>query len=864
MNDINIKDLLTLVRKPSRYMGGEVNSIKKDRAKVSLTFGLAFPDAYEVGMSHLGLQILYQALNSRDDIACERVFAPWLDMESLLRKLGRPLTTLESAIPLNSLDVLGFSLQYELSYTNVLNMLELGNIPLFSSDRGQGQPFVIGGGPCAFNPEPIADFFDAFLLGDGEEAIIEIAEAIIVAKEAGEDRHSTLKRLATIQGVYVPSFFSVSYNADSTVREIRALENGYEAVVKRTIADMNGLPRPSRPVVPFMETIHDRVSVEINRGCTRGCRFCGAGSIYRPSREREPDDVIRIIDATLRSTGYDEVSLLSLSAGDYTAIEGLMSALMARYSSGSVAISLPSMRVGTLSASLATEIRKVRKTGFTLAPEAGSDRLRVLINKGINEEDLKRCAKDVFSLGWKGMKLYFMIGLPTETDEDVSAIASLAACVREIGRAASGARAPDINVSAACFVPKPHTPFQWEPQLPPDESARRLFGLKRELTRRKLGFKWGDPGMSVLEGVLSRGDRRLSRVIAVAFRKGARFDGWTEQFNLKLWQEAFSECGIDMRFYTERRRGFDEVLPWDHLSSGVTKEFLLREYEQAVNGKGVETKDCKVFNCTNCGVCDHKVVKNVSAKEAIMLGNAPARQPEAPYFDKAYRLRFRFSKTGDARLLSHLELINALLRAARRAALPLAYSQGFHPLPRLSFASSLPVGLESEDEVMDMELKAERGKIHPSEALSRLKMQSPNGIEFLECEEVPLKSSFPSAMMTEYVLSLSEASKRLKAIGLYINFDNIDGIVRDFQAKGSCVVRIEKADKTRAVDIMPMVHALEVLDNWRIRFLLRQSAASGVGPFAAAQGILSLSAEAASLIPIRKIRGAFDRAAHSL
>ncbi|MBI5235346.1 MAG: TIGR03960 family B12-binding radical SAM protein [Deltaproteobacteria bacterium] len=858
MNAINIKDLLTMVRKPSRYMGGEVNSVKKDLSTVRLTFGLAFPDAYEVGMSHLGIQILYQALNAMDNIACERVFAPWLDMEALLKRLGLPLATLESAIPLESLDVIGFSLQYELSYTNVLNMLELGNVPLFSLDRGEGHPFVIGGGPCAFNPEPIADFFDAFLLGDGEEAVIEMAEAIIASKAAGEDRHSTLKRLAAIQGVYVPSFFSVSYNADSTVREISPLHEGYEAVVKRTIADMNGLPRPSRPVVPFMETIHDRVSVEINRGCTRGCRFCGAGSIYRPSREREPDEVIRIVDETLMSTGYDEVSLLSLSAGDYTAIEGLMSALMARYSSGSVAVSLPSMRVGTLSASLATEIRKVRKTGFTLAPEAGSDRLRVIINKGINEEDLKRCAKDVFSLGWKGMKLYFMVGLPTETDEDISAIVSLAVCVREIGKAVSSGKAPDINVSAACFVPKPHTPFQWEPQLSPDESARRLFSLKRELTRRKLGFKWGDSGMSLLEGVFSRGDRRLSKLILAAFRKGARFDGWTEQFNLKLWQEAFSECNIDMRFYTERRRGFDEVLPWDHLSSGVTKEFLLREYEQAVNGKGVETKDCKVFNCTNCGVCDHKVIKNVSAKEAIMRSNAPAPQPASI----AYRLRFRFSKTGPARLLSHLELINALLRAARRAGLPLAYSQGFHPLAKLSFASSLPVGLESEAEVMDMELRPENGKILPDEALSRLNRQSPIGIEFLECEEVPLKSGFPSAMMTEYVLTLTDASKRLKAVGLHIDFDDINGIVRDFQAKDACVVAIEKADKTISVDIMPMVHSLEALGNGRIRFLLRQSAGSGVRPVAVAQGILGLSAQVASLIPIRKKRGIC--VAHSL
>ncbi|MHB0913762.1 MAG: TIGR03960 family B12-binding radical SAM protein [Armatimonadota bacterium] len=576
--------ILPRVTKPARYTGGEWNSVSKDHGSVGVKFALAFPDTYEIGMSNLGLRILYHILNKREDTVAERVFAPWVDMEAEMRQHGLSLFALESRRPVREFDILGFSLGYELSYTNVLNMLDLAGIPLRSAERSKSDPLVIAGGCCALNPEPMTPFIDAFVVGEGEEVIHEIVDAV-----KGSDRTTRLAALAKIPGVYVPSLYSVEYNPDGAVREVLGPK-----VQKRVVADLDAAEYPDRPVVPFIETVHDRATLEVMRGCTRGCRFCQAGMIYRPLRERSADALMRMAETICASTGYEEISLMSLSTADYRGIEDLVHSLIAKYEPEKIGISLPSIRADAPCVELAGEIQKVRKSGLTLAPEAGTQRLRDVINKNVTEEDLLSAVEAAFRLGWRRVKLYFMIGLPTETDEDVAAIADLSTKVAQVARQMR--IRPTVGVSVSTFVPKPHTPFQWRAQDSLAEIERKQEILRRTVRSRDISLSWHDARTSRLEAVLSRGDRRLAEGIFTAWKSGCRFDAWDEHFDYNKWMDSLAEAGLDPAFYANRERPYDEVLPWDHIDCGVDKRYL--EREDRAEGT---TPDCRV-QCAGCGL----------------------------------------------------------------------------------------------------------------------------------------------------------------------------------------------------------------------------------------------------------------------
>ncbi|MGM0578036.1 MAG: TIGR03960 family B12-binding radical SAM protein [Myxococcota bacterium] len=740
-------DFIHRVQKPARYLGGEHQSVVKSRGGVRSTICLAFPDIYDIGMSHLGTKILYNLLNGEADLACERAFAPWVDMEAELRSRGLPLLSLESARPLTDFDVVGFSLQYEMTYTNVLNMLDLAGLPLRSEDRDQRHPLVVAGGPVATHPEPMAPFVDAFLIGDGEAILPRTLRLLADWREEGVGRREVLRRLADLGGWYCPALYAVREEPrnDLLVVDESASEGPYP-VRRAHVEDINEYPFPTRSPVPAAEAIFDRVSVEIARGCTEGCRFCQAGMIYRPVRERDPGQIVDTVLASIDHGGYDEVSLTSLSTADYSCISPLIKRVMEKLRERKVSLSVSSLRAYGLAEDLLDEISSVKATGLTFAPEAGTQRMRDVINKNVSDQDIDTSAERVFSRGWSRMKLYFMIGLPGEADEDVAGIVETAARVRDIGLRHHSRRKVDVTASASSHVPKPHTPFQWAAMDPMEEIGRKQRMLRDLARSRRVSVKYHDQRVSFLEGIAARGDRRVADLVERAWRKGCRFDGWDELLDWDAWMEAIDEEGLDPWRYLGTLP-VDAALPWDHVDVGLAPKFLYKEWKRAMKdrlsppcGKPVgaqvhhtnvadaETDERKLV-CYHCGVaCDLTdmreerldFLKRLDAWEAPGLRSEedpPAAwrtlrrnkhgttlPPVRPDQGREWRVRLVFTKLGTVAMTSQLDLTRILPRILRRAGVSLKYSEGFSPRPLLSYGPALPLGIRSLAEVVDVKI----------------------------------------------------------------------------------------------------------------------------------------------------------------
>ncbi|MCP4160988.1 MAG: TIGR03960 family B12-binding radical SAM protein [Deltaproteobacteria bacterium] len=685
----NIFEILSKVEQPSRYLGTEVNSVLKDYNKTELSMALVFPDSYEIGISHFGLQILYDILNNRDDITAERVYAPEPDLMDQLKENNLEVFALESKRAVKDFDIVGFSLLYELNYTNILYILENSGIPFLSKDRDDSFPIIIAGGPCAFNPEPVADFFDAIIIGDGEKAIIDISDKYIEWKKEGKSKKDLLKEWSEIDGVYIPSFFEVSYD-DNNLQILKPVYEEYKSVKKAIVPELDFKPFPEKPIVPYSRPVHDRLRLEIARGCSRGCRFCQAGMIYRPVRERSLKNILEITEKSIKKTGFEDISLLSLSTGDYGCLHQLMQGLMEQYKDDKISVSLPSIRAGKLTPELMELIKKVRKTGFTIAPEAGTQRLRDVINKGIDEDEIVKTVESAFSLGWKVIKLYFMVGLPTETKEDLEGIVALVKKLVKLKP--SHGKKSQINVSVSTFIPKSHSPFQWFGQNSLEVSKDKIFWLKDNLNIKGVNFKWGKPDVSMLEGIFARGDRKLSELLISAYSKGCIFDGWTDRFNKQKWDEAILECGIDTGFYITRDRDINEKLPWDHIKSGVDKSFFVDEYKKAEEGS--LTEDCRDGECSSCGICDFDLIE-----PKVFNDSDPYEYEKKSVYEGDYKnIKITYSKRGSGKFFGHLEMVNIFQRALKRVSVPVKFTQGFHPKPKMSFGNPLPISVESNFE----------------------------------------------------------------------------------------------------------------------------------------------------------------------
>ena len=739
---------MTDITKPARYTGGEWGSVTKRGAACRVALGL--PDVYEVGMSNLGLAILYSILNRRTDTLCERVYTPWVDAEV------KPLRTLESKRPLRDFDLAGFSLQYEMIYTNVLTMLSLAGISLRAADRDLNEPFIVGGGAGVYNVEPVADFFDFFIIGEAEEVFGEVIETFTAWKMSGRlgGRRGFLRRLLNVSGIYVPSFYEPLYSGEQFLG-LKVTEPARRTIYKRVMADFDGTPTVEKPVVPYMEIVHDRAMLELFRGCSRGCRFCQAGMTYRPVRERRVETLRQIARRLIDNSGWDEISLTSLSSADYSCLSRLIDDLQEEFAGERISLSLPSLRVDSFSIGLAERVQMVRRSGLTFAPEAGTQRLRDVINKNVTEANLLEACSAAFAKGWKSVKLYFMLGLPTETDEDIAGIADL---VRKVAALKRGVK---VTVSVSCFVPKPWTAFQWVGQISATEFERRQALLRSLLTARAITLNWHNATLSVLEGVLARGDRRLSAVIETAWRMGAKFDGWSDLFKPEVWAQAFEACGIRPEYYSERERTLFEALPWEHTSPGVDRSYLVAEWEKSQAGE--LTADCRRSTCTGCGVCMNLGVNVIDYAGAEPEPFGAAIRAVQTITPTPYRAQIR--KGAELAVLSHLDYMNMFMRAIKRAKLPIAWSAGFNPHMKISFASALAVGTTSDCEIVDFELTT---PLREYEVARRLTSQLPKGAEIIRLKRLRGKVTAAMALVDmaryEVRLTLSDTESARAAV----------------------------------------------------------------------------------------------------
>ncbi len=833
-----MRELLPFLRKPSRYIGPESNAVVKRHDSVKIKVVLVYPDLYEVGLPNLGLKILYQVINELPYALAERAYLPAWDMQALLKKHCVRLASIETDTPLDRFDIIGITLQTELNYINIPNLLKLAGLNLYSKDRALPYPLIIAGGSCAFNPEPVSPFFDAIIVGDGEDVIKEIIDAFAISKDRNQSKDECLEMLADIQGVYVPALYKQVYDEKGTFKGIVPVNQSSKKIKRRIVSDINK-STIKRTIIPYIKPIHDRLIIEIARGCTKGCRFCQAGMIYRPVREKDAEVVIREIQENVQSSGYSDISLLSLSAGNYSNLMPLLKAFMQIYKDDRCSISLPSLRTNTVTMEMLEEIKKVRKSGFTVAPEAGTQRLRDIINKGITEQDILTSVEIASKLGWQTIKLYFMIGLPYETDEDIKGLGELLLKIHDIVRKQQ--KKTKINTSIAMFIPKPHTAFQWSGIISIDEYRRRLGLIRQLIKKTDVSIKWQAPEVSHIEAILSAGDRRLAGVIEKVSGNEEIYDGTGESINYNLWVNEISKQGFNIEEFIGER-GLEEPLPWDHIDTYIPKFFLIDELIKSQ--KHALTPDCFQSTCYDCGVCDFRLIEPVVSK---ILPFKPVDHNKKILQDAvnwSTIIRIRYTKTGMLRFLSHLEFIDFLMRSIHRAGLPVAYTSGFHPKPRLSFCDPLQVGIESEAEYMDLNLY---GEVKSEYVLQILKTVEYEGLRFLEVKILPYGSKPVNNMIRtiHYELLL----ETINSCNMSVLSTGIDLILKS----DNFIITSGQKDKKKDIDVRQFIDRMFIDPSGKLVIVIKKVNNRIIGPIDILEKGLAIPYHEIINVPLKKV-----------